>query len=219
MSSKNLIPKERIEKAEYETERNERIESMIPKLKKRLPILFWTAIISTIVGFFSDNSLGDTLPTQYSIGYVIQSICALAYGISLLIISTESDFYKTAGILKISSLLCSQIASILTIFTVSWILIILAIAVAALALYGEYNEFKGHAKILEETNPLLSDNWDKLRIGSVICYGALIASIIFACVSSILGAFIAVVASIGILVVGILKLFYLYKTSATFKNL
>lgn len=219
LKSKHMIPKERLNDIAAEEAKNERVAKMAPKLSKWLTILFWTSIVSVIAGLFTDDSMSGVLPTLYYICSMIEICCRILYGAILLIISTESTWYKSAGLIKLVSQFVAVITIILVSITESALFIWLAIANVIISLYGEYTEFKGHEEILEDVDLVLSVKWNQLWKWNLIAYGALIGSILLIFLIPVLGALLTIATAIGMLIISILKLVYLYRTAETFKHM
>ncbi len=217
LGRKHMIPKERLEEVSRESGKQERIAKMAPKLSKWLPILFWTSIAATIAGFFANDNLDSLIPMLYYIGVAAEMVCTLIYGAILLIISTESGWYRTAGIFGIVSPIASVIVASLAVLSESPIFLLLTVVVLVISLYGQYAEFKGHAEVLTEVDPELSEKWDKLWKWNLILYAALIGSILLLLLAPFLGAISSLATLVGALVIEILKPLYLYRTAETFK--
>ena len=82
---------------------------------------------------------------------------------------------------------------------------------------GEYQEYMGHSELLWDVDVELSDKWHKLWKWYIGCFLALLASIVVILLSPILGLLVTLAAAIGILVVLIVKLVYLYRTAMLFR--
>ncbi len=218
LQRKHVIPKERMAKSEAENATFKRIAYMAPILSKYLPILFWATIITQIAEIFRGDTIQMISPVIYYCASAVVLACGVTYGIVLLLMSSASYWYKTAGIMYFIAPLISFVSVILVSLTQNPLILILSIASIIVALYGKYNEYKGHAEVLKDADPYLSDRWENLWKWTVYIYAAIIASLILAVLIPIIGAITALVSSVAGIIVGILGIYYLYKTAEVFKN-
>ena len=93
-----------------------------------------------------------------------------------------------------------------------------AFSFLVVALVGEYNEYVAHSAVLSGVDNELSQKWEvlwKWYIGLLLgTFGCLFVALIL----PILGAIAALGCSVGSIVVGILKLVYLYRTAKEFRE-
>ena len=87
---------------------------------------------------------------------------------------------------------------------------------AILSFFSCYNEFNAHANVLEGVDNLLSEQWRKLWKWMLIATIAMIVGVIFTVI--VIGALVFLAAIIALLVIGILKLVYLFRTAQTFQD-
>ena len=87
---------------------------------------------------------------------------------------------------------------------------------AILSFFSCYNEFNAHADVLAGLDNELSDQWRKLWKWMLIATLALMVGVIFTVM--VLGAWVFLAAIIALLVIGILKLVYLFRTAQTFQD-
>ena len=88
---------------------------------------------------------------------------------------------------------------------------------AIVALVGEYYEFTAHAAVLVGFDDILSDKWTMLWKWYVGFMVGLIASMVVLLVLPLLGLIAFAASGIGLFVVGIVKLVYLYRTACVFR--
>ena len=96
-----------------------------------------------------------------------------------------------------------------------WLVILIPAAIVALV--GEYYEFTAHAAVLVGFDDILSDKWTMLWKWYVGFMVGLIASMVVLLVLPLLGLIAFAVSGIGLFVVGIVKLVYLYRTACVFR--
>ena len=87
-----------------------------------------------------------------------------------------------------------------------------------LELCAAYQEFYAHAEVLEELDPELAGKWRLLWKWWIGLLLGLFGCIFLALISAILGLLAMLADAIGLLVVGIVKLVYLYWTAKRFRE-
>ena len=131
-------------------------------LSRRLWILLWLVIISTVTDFFSDTNFMNELPALYWPCLVLNVLCFWAYALVLLDMGSVSGYYKTAGILH---LVCGGIGVLIIILSGTRALslaLYLSYSVMVLSVIAAYNEFRGHSEELLYLDPELSAGWMRL---------------------------------------------------------
>lgn len=194
-----------------------------PFLSRWLWVLFWLVIPQSLASLLS----GSILPAEYAglllLGQAFQLIYYLGCGLVLLKLSPLLSRYRTAGICYVAGGVVSAAAAL---FPVSDDASGLAMAVSLASLLGtlallaaEYQECMGHSELVEELNPDLSRQWRRLWKLFIGCYAALFVSVLLLFVSALLGLFVTLAGTLGLLAVMILKLIYLYRTASFFRRL
>lgn len=213
------FPEYRRRKQEAETQRQVTLARQVPLYGKWLWILFWLVIPSTVAGLMGNETLGQTAPGIYVLGEILTALCSVAYGLILLKLAAEQDIYRTAGI---CSLIGGGLGFLMAILTRSFekpvLILLLAIPALIVGLVREYNEYMGHSAIVEGLNNDLSQKWQNLWKWFLGCYAGLFGSLVVMVLIPFLGALGLLAAAIGILVVAILKLVYLYRTAKFFRE-
>ena len=83
---------------------------------------------------------------------------------------------------------------------------------------GEYYEFMGHTDVLCDVDTVLSDKWFNLwkwYLGTFLC---IISGTVLAVILPLIGLLVVLAATVGTLVVSVLKIVYLYKTAKAFRT-
>lgn len=206
-------------------DKREEVRPSAPLLGKGIWILFWMFIPSILANIMSNETLIEWMPVLYLPGQTLQIACLVIYNLVLLKMSPAERRYRTAGI-------CGMISAGMTVVlllipgsgeSVAWTAL-LAFPAAIVAFAGEYYEYAGHAEVLSGVDLILSEKWRKLwrwYVGLLIAAAAGILILfmgLMAFAVLIIGAVVILAAAIGILVVGILKLVYLYRTAKVFRN-
>ena len=219
LRSRESMPDYRIRKIEAEAMRKAAIAKRAPVLGRWLWIIFWLIIPSTIGSIMAHETTAKILPGLVMPGQIINAICSLTYGAILLKLGSEEDRYRTAGI---CALIAGGVSAVVAIITVAaeeatWTLLF-TLPAAVVAMVGEYNEYMAHSAVLSGVDNELSEKWEvlwKWYIGLVLgMFGCIIVMLII----PILGAIAILGCAIGTVVVGILKLVYLYRTAKIFRE-
>ena len=202
--------------------RNQRWSEKAPFLSKWLWLLFWLVIPQGLASLLS----GNVIPADYSalllLGKIFQLIYYLGCGLVMLKLSPILSRYRTAG-------LCYLIGGVVTTATdllpVSDETSTLALWISLAGLLGvllllaaEYQECMGHSELLEDLNLDLSRQWKKLWKLFIGCYAALFVSVMLLFVSALLGLFVTLAGTLGLLAGMIVKLIYLYRTAMFFRQ-
>lgn len=216
--SRARIPEYRRQLAEAQAEQEAAIAARAPKLSKLLHILFWLIIPDTIAGLLINGTVSQWLPGLYTPGLILSAVCLFAYGVILLILTSEDSRYRTAGI----CMLISGAATFLPSFTPangadSTLAMLASVFALISSLVGEYHECMAHSAILTGADNVLSDKWTALWKWYIGMYAAMFGSILVMLFSAALGLLVLLAALLGVLVVSILKLVYLYQTARTFR--
>lgn len=182
----------------------------------RLDALLWLVVPGTIAGLMSDEALSAHWPGLVIPGEILGFLCNMAYGLLLLKLAGVNERYRTAGICVLVSIVVSTPVTLLA-DGAGWTLAVL-LPMAVVALAGEYQEYIGHAEVLEPVDLELSGKWRRLWKWYIGTYLALFAGIFVALIFAWLGLLVVLASAIGTLVVSILKLVYLWRTARTFRE-
>ena len=219
LRSRESMPDYRIRKIESEKMRKAAIAKRAPVLGKWLWIIFWLVIPSSIGSIMAHETTAKILPGLLMPGQIINAICSLTYGAILLKLGTEEDRYRTAGICALIAGASSALAAIINGGSdgATWILIF-TIPAAIVAIVGEYNEYMAHSAVLSGVDNELSEKWEVLWKWYIGLFAGIFGSILLMLIIPVLGAIAVIGATIGTLVVSILKLVYLYRTAKIFRE-
>ncbi len=213
------VPEYRLRKLVAEEDRKKRITQKALFLGKWLWILFWLVIPATLTGFMTNETIVGWFPSLNLPGQILSTICSVAYGLILLKLSSEDEHYRTSGI---CFLVVAAVSVVVVCISggrndVTWTLI-LTLPAAVVSLFGEYHEYMGHAEVLNSVDTELSEKWRNLWKWYIGLFAALVGVIIVTLIAPILGMLTLLIVSIGILIVSILKLVYLYRTAKLFRE-
>ena len=165
------------------------------------------------------ETTAEIFPGLFFPGEIINAICSLTYGVILLKLCSEEDRYRTAGICVLISGVSSAVAAAVNAISegATWILIF-TIPAAIVSMVGEYNEYMGHSAVLAGVDEDLSEKWLMLWKWNIGLFLGMFGCILLVMISPVLGALMLLGTAIGILVVSILKLVYLYRTAKIFRE-
>ena len=204
---KDTAPQYRLAKKKAELEHQAFLKQRGAYLAKWMWVLFWLFVPNTIAYI-----LTQWVAPLYVFGTVVSVVCSIVYAVVLFQLATQEQSYQTAGILN----LITAVVSIPVLFIQNeWVATAIVMVLAIVDLFSSYYEFQAHANVLEGVDNLLSEQWRTLwkwMIGATI---ALVIGMIFTII--IIGLLVVLAAAIAILVIGILKLVYLYRTAQVFQ--
>ena len=101
--------------------------------------------------------------------------------------------------------------------TPAWTLL-LTIPAGIIGFVGEFNEYMGHSEVLAGVDDGLAVKWGTLWKWYIGLFLGLLGCIVVLLIFPVLGALAMLGAVIGLVVVGILKLVYLYRTAKFFRE-
>ena len=185
----------------------------------------YAGFLGTWIGMLFLISVGSVITSLFTIelfdakiieiSSIIEVLIKVIYVVILVVLAKVNYSYKLAAIMGI----VIQGLNITAILKgkESTLGIILSLIALVVGLVGEYNELDAHANVLYEVNDLLASKWRTLWNITICAYLALIVGTMGLFVIPALGANLVLCGAIGLVVIGILKLVYLYKTSKCFR--
>lgn len=207
------------EPAKNACEQRKLLPAEAQRLGKLLSVLFWLFIPSGIASIMTSSNMPDLSPAVFTSGNVFLTACSLIYGIILIRMAFAESRYHTAGIF---SLLTSAVVILIFILCkttkISPESLIFSIIQIPLSFACVYTEYSAHASLLQEIEADLSAKWSilwKCYIGS---YVVILCGILVTLVSPISGLLLILVSIVALIVIGILKLVYLYRTAKIFRK-
>ncbi len=211
-------PEARKKAVEAEFQRKKSIAKRSIVLGKWLWILFWLLIVSVISSVFGNQSFMNSAPSIYMFGSVLNILCSIIYGIILIRLRSEEDRYRLAGIFKlVSGGIGILLAAVVNISLLNWLVILLSIPSVIVGFIGEYNEYKAHSIVLFNIDDILSYNWEKLWKWYIGLMCGMIGSLLLTTLIPIIGLIAIFAVSVGLIIVGITKLVYMYRTANVFR--
>lgn len=213
------VPEARLRRMEAEAARKAEMAKQAPLLGKWLWIIFWLIIPNSIASVLTNQTVVVYVPSLNVPGQIISAICSAAYGFFLLKLAPVENTYKKAGICVLVTAAVSVLVALLTgaAGTPTWTLI-LTIPATIMAWIGEYHMFRANAAVLEGVDQELSEQWIKLWKWYIGFLLGMVGSIVIVLILPMIGVLALLAAAIGVLVVGIKKFVYLYRTAKTFRE-
>lgn len=163
----------------------------ISLLAKWINALFWLVIVVNIASLFTSENVTNAVPPLALAGQIISIAAEAIYGIILIPVTDGTEFLLAIPV------------------------VIVTIVVDML---GEYYEFMGHTDVLCDVDTVLSDKWFNLwkwYLGTFLC---IIGGTVLAVMIPLIGLLVVLAATVGTLVVNVLKIVYLYKTAKAFRT-
>lgn len=213
---KDQMPQIRIAEAAAKDEKEAQKREKAKVLGKWLWILFWLLVPNIIAGIMSNENLKPINPTMYYFGTVLGIAVEVVYCIILFKLRHIEEKYGRAAICTIAGVVMAVIGLLLPdeflVFAVLFLL-----ATTAVSLASSYFLYYGHAAVLEDFDVELSEKWKALWKWQIICLCGAVAGICLLFLW-ILGALLVIASAIGIIVISIVQLVYLYRMAELFRE-
>ena len=191
-------------------------------LAGRLKVLLWLVVPGTIAGFLSDEALAAHWPDLASLGEILGILCSVVYGLLLLSLAKVNGGYRAAGACTLFVVAAGVIVQVLTGSGDPYMkdggALMVALLSGVAALVGGYTEGTSHAEALEPVDLELSEKWRRLWKWYIGTYLGSVGSIVVVMIFGPLGLLVMLASIIGMMVVAILKLVYLWRTARTFRE-
>ena len=211
-------PEHRLRRLEAERERRARLGTNAPLLGKWLWPLFWMVIPGMIGNVMSNESVTALFPAVGTVGEVLGILVSLVYGVFLWQLRTVSRGYRTAALCGFAGVGFGGLMLVLGMSQENALWWLLALPMLAVEFFGMYREYNAHADVLAGLDDDLSEKWRKLWKWMIGLYLGLFACLLVALLSAVLGLLVMLADVIGLAVVGILRLVYLYRTAKLFRE-
>lgn len=188
-------------------------------LGKWLWILFWLFIPSMIAVVMTNKNIVKYFPQLNAPGQILNAVCLLLYAGILLKLGPQNAHYKTSAICRFLAWALST-ATVLILLSGNGIAfgVLLTFAATAIGYVGEYHECMAHSAVVSGVDNNLSGKWVMIWKWQVWLLCGIVGSLLLALIIPLLGVLVALAASVGVIVVGIMKLVYLYRTACLFRT-
>ena len=211
-------PEERLRRAEAEARRRRELDQRAQVLGRWLWPLFWLVVPSLLGGIMTNDTVLSALPGLRVPGELVDLLCALAYSVILWQLRQLEDGYRAAAVCCGGSALVGALAEALRGVVGDGLVLLLLLPVLGVKLYGTYREYNAHAAMLDGADDGLAENWRTLWKWEIGLLLGLFGCILLALVAGVLGLLALLADAVGIIVVSVLKLMYLYRTARLFRN-
>lgn len=209
----------------YQRELRKRKAKNAALLGKWVTVLFWLQIASIIAGVLADEVF-DGAPVIQTIGSLATYGILIANSVILIKLKAVEDWFGKAGICYLVSGLSGFVIAFLILRDSPALASTLTIAMLIVQMRGNYSECTGYEVVLRGADDDLAGKWARQWKLEIICTLTVLFSAIVLLVSAYAGGgvltvlvgLITLVASIGALVLGIMRLVYLYRTGDIFRN-
>ena len=171
--------------------------------------LFWLLIICTVARTIS-NGEGDGM--LYTLLWFVNVLATAAYGVVLLKMISLSAHFRMAGLCKVASAVIGILSVAVSELSIAVVLIVVIMA-AVVDIVGEYQEFSGHADFVCDKDLVLSEKWLRLRLWYIVMLAGLTGGVVCGVLLVLPGLIILLACGIGLVVVSIVKIIYVYRTA------
>lgn len=195
---------------------------------KWLWIYFWMLIPTFIAAFLTNNSVVQVLPGLKFPGEILSILVSVAQCVLLFLLAKEEKNYGYAAWAMVPVIVISvpdviyHAGYFKTSPSLTHILAIMSLLAAASTAVMSYFECKANRNVLTDVDARLSEKWRKLwgqyRIAWILLFASGALVLIRITAVKVLGGMVLVAANIGMIVVGIQRLIYLYKTAELFRE-
>ena len=195
---------------------------------KWLWIYFWMLIPTFIAAFLTNNSVVQVLPGLKFPGEILSILVSVAQCVLLFLLAKEEKNYGYAAWAMVPVIVISvpdviyHAGYFKTSPSLTHILAIMSLLAAASTAVMSYFECKANRNVLTDVDARLSEKWRKLwgqyRIAWILLFASGALVLIRITAVKVLGGMVLVAANIGLIVVGIQRLIYLYKTAELFRE-
>ena len=207
---------ERLRQKEEQEARRQFLAEHSSVMGKWVGVLCWLVVpglVHTVLKNLLPNAQGAAQVLEW-----IDLICTAVYGIILLYLGHKNTLYRRAGILALVSMVLPLLSVGLVLAGVEGMLLLFPIIGATVMIaVAEVSELGAHAAAVEPVDATLSAKWEKLRKWTLICYVGAAVSPLLALVP-LLGILAVLAVIVGLVVVSIQKICYLFATAERFKK-
>ena len=215
---RDQAPEERLRCADAETWRRLELDRRAPLLGRWLWPLFWLVVPGVLGDLMTNETATAALPALRIPGEALTLLCTLAYGFILWQLRQLEDGYRTAAVCCAVSAVAGTLLECLRGTVEDGIVLLLLLPVLGVELYGTYREYTAHAAMLDGADDALAEKWRKLWKWEIGLFLGLFGCFLLVLISALLGLLALLADAVGIIVVSILKLVYLYRTAKLFRD-
>lgn len=185
-----------------------------PLMAKCLWVLFWANIVQIIINFIKIESSGVYTAVQT----VLSLACILVMCASLFMMRSEDARYGRAALFQLIALVFNSVLTfVFGSLEASFFAILISLVSSALSLVAVYNEYHAHSCIVGSLDCDLGDRWQNLWVWKVIGIAGMFVALLTAMLAVDVGAVLALVLAIYVLVIDIICLVTLYRSAQAYR--
>lgn len=217
------IPQRRQEEEAARADRRQWLAEHAPTLGKWFWLIFWLNVPGVLVSLMHTSIVVERFPALELPGLVLSTFCSLIYAFFLWQMRGLEPDYRAAACCTFVVQPLVLAANLLDHFigkNEGMAEFILAAMIPLLIgeFYASYKAYHGHGKVLAGLDDALSEKWPKLWKWEVGLLAGLLGCIVLLLISPILALLAVLAIVVGLVVVGIVKLVYQYRTAQLFRH-
>ena len=211
------LPEYRLERQKREQAMLSRLERQIPLLAKCFTALFWLMIAANVPSLMSSNFTA-TMPGLQRAGTIAEMLMLLCVVAIYFLLGKIKLRYRKAA-LFMGLAVVAEFATAMTTgnSTLAWVQL-LKIPTIVLSLLARFHLCNANSEALVFVDYALSEKWMQVWKWYIRCYGAMIAMIFVTLLLPVLGLLLVGLLGIGMGVLAVLELVYLYRMSSCFRD-
>ena len=209
----------RLKKQTADRAARETAENRVAVLGKWLWAYFWLLIAMQLPGILTNEQVKEVLPELALVGEVLKLLLSLAVVGIFFKMSVSNIRYRKAGI-------CLLLAAVVECLTALFFgakqmpagTLLITVPAMIVSFVGEYNEYVTHSEVLTHMDDMLAERWLRLWKWYIILFCAILGSLVLAFLLPILSVLLVLTSTIGLVVVAIIKLTYVYRMAKMFRT-
>lgn len=206
-------PEYRLKAQKAKLQQQEEIRTRTAGLHRVFYLLFWLVFPGVVGSLLMEDFLANPYPILGTVGVYITFLSGLAYGLVLLSQYRRQREYLIAGVLSVVASILHFVSNMNAPPQGEYnIATVIGLAAGVIQLVAIYKEFSAHSEVLVGIDEL-SDKWLKLWRWFIGTYCAVLGSILVILISPLLGLLVTLAGAVGMFVVEIVKLVYLYHSA------
>lgn len=220
LRGRDTMPEVRLRQREREVRKREALAKNAPLLGQWLWLWFWLQIVGILFAFMSNETVVGVFPVLYWPGQIFNLLISAGIAYSLFQLAEAEPRYRTAAICGIVGVVSGLVTMAVTRGSgeaPTWTMLY-TIPAMVIGLVGDYNQYQANAAVLRDADPALSEKWLKLWNWYIGMTLGLFACLLVLMLIPGLGLFLFIADLIGLVVVGIVELVYLYRTANLFRE-
>lgn len=194
---------------------SEAVVQRAPIMVKWLMVIFWTLIVSNIMGIVCQ------LPALIKIAFIVEFLAYILYFYALLKLKSVDNRYGNAAGFCLAGALFALLADLQAAFAVTIIMntnTFFSLLSSVLLLISCYYEYYAHRDIIGKVDPALGKRWISLWHWKIACIIISIVAIVMVFLSVILSSIVLLALTIITLYVGVIVIVTLYQSAKAYRR-